>query len=43
MFNDFDLISAEEMRDRQKGLKNKDEIVKKVINSIYRQIRNNSK
>ena len=33
MFNDFDLISAEEMRDRQKGIQDK-EIVKKVIKRV---------
>ena len=34
MFDDFDLISAEEMRDRQKNLQNKNEIVKKVIKRV---------
>ena len=33
MFDDFDLISAKEMRDRQKGIQNK-EIVKKVIKRV---------
>ena len=30
MFDDFDLISAKEMRNRQEGLKDRDEIVKKI-------------
>ena len=34
MFDDFDLISAKEMRDRQKGIQNRDEIVKKVIKRV---------
>ena len=34
MFDDFDLISAKEMRDRQKGIQNRDEIIKKVIKRI---------
>lgn len=34
MFNDFDLISAKEMRDRQKSFQNRDEIVKKVIKRV---------
>ena len=34
MFNDFDLISAKEMRNRQEGLKDRDEIVKKIIKSL---------
>ena len=34
MFDDFDLISAEEMRDRQKSFQNRDEIVKKVIKRV---------
>ena len=33
MFDDFDLISAKEMRDRQKGIQDK-EIVKKVIKRV---------
>ena len=33
MFDDFDLISAKEMRDRQKELQDRDEIVKKIIMS----------
>ena len=33
MFDDFDLISAKEMRDRQKGIKDR-EIVKKVIKRV---------
>lgn len=33
MFDDFDLISAKEMRDKQKGIQDK-EIVKKVIKRI---------
>ena len=33
MFDDFDLISAKEMRDRQRGIQNK-EIVKKVIKRV---------
>ena len=31
MFDDFNLISAEEMRDRQRGIQNRDEIVKKKV------------
>ena len=34
MFDDFDLISAKEMRDRQKSFQNRDEIVKKVIKRV---------
>ena len=34
MFNDFDLISAKELQDRQKGLQNRDETVKKLIKRI---------
>lgn len=34
MFDDFDLISAKEMQDRQKGLQDRDEIVKKVIKRV---------
>ena len=34
MFDDFDLISAKEMRDRQRGIQNRDEIVKKVIKRV---------
>ena len=34
MFNDFDLISAKEMRNRQEGLKDRDEIVKKIIKRV---------
>ena len=34
MFDDFDLISTKEMRDRQKSFQNRDEIVKKVIKRI---------
>ena len=34
MFNDFDLISAKEMRNRQKSFQNRDEIVKKVIKRV---------
>ena len=34
MFNDFDLISAKELQDRQRGLKNRDETVKKLIKRI---------
>ena len=34
MFDDFDLISAKEMRDRQKGIQDRDEIVKKVIKRV---------
>lgn len=34
MFDDFDLISAKEMRDRQKELQDRDEIVKKIIKRI---------
>ena len=34
MVDDFDLISAKEMRDRQKGIQNRDEIIKKVIKRI---------
>ena len=34
MFNNFYLISAKELQDRQKGLQNRDEIVKKLINRI---------
>ena len=35
MFDDFDLISAKEMQDRQKNLReDKDKIVKKVIKRI---------
>ena len=34
MFDDFDLISAKEMRDRQKSIQNRDEIIKKVIKRI---------
>ena len=34
MFNDFDLISAKELQDRQKGLKNRDETVKKLLKRI---------
>ena len=33
MFDDFDLISAKEMRDKQKGIQDK-EIVKKVIKRV---------
>ena len=33
MFDDFDLISAKEMRDKQKGIQDK-EIIKKVIKRI---------
>ena len=33
MFDDFDLISAKEMRDRQKGIQDR-EIVKKVIKRV---------
>ena len=33
MFDDFDLISAKEMRDRQKGIQDK-EIVNKVIKRV---------
>lgn len=33
MFDDFDLISAKEMRDRQKGIHDR-EIVKKVIKRV---------
>ena len=34
MFNDFDLISAKELQDRQRGLQNRDETVKKLIKRI---------
>ena len=34
MFDDFDLISAKEMRNRQEGLKDRDEIVKKIIKRV---------
>ena len=34
MFDDFNLISAKEMRDRQKSFQNRDEIVKKVIKRV---------
>ena len=34
MFDNFDLISAKEMRDRQKSFQNRDEIVKKVIKRV---------
>lgn len=34
MFDDFDLISAKEMQDRQKGLQDRDKIVKKVIKRV---------
>ena len=35
MFDDFDLISAKEMRDRQKNLReDRDKIVKKVIKRV---------
>ena len=34
MFNDFDLISAKELQDKQRGLKNRDETVKKLIKRI---------
>ena len=34
MFNDFDLISAKELQDRQRGLQNKDETVEKLIKRI---------
>ena len=34
MFDDFDLISAKEMQNRQKGLQDRDEIIKKVIKRI---------
>ena len=34
MFDDFDIISAKEMRDRQKSLQDRDEIVKKVIKRV---------
>ena len=34
MFDDFDLISAKEMRDRQRGSQNSDEIVKEVIKRV---------
>ena len=33
MFDDFDLISAKEMRDRQKGIQDR-EIIKKVIKRV---------
>ena len=34
MFNDFDLISAKELQDRQRGLQSRDETVKKLIKRI---------
>ena len=34
MFNDFDLISAKELQDRQRGLQDRDETVKKLIKRI---------
>ena len=34
MFNDFDLISAKELQDRQRGLQNRDETVEKLIKRI---------
>ena len=34
MFDDFDLISAKELQDRQKSLQKGDEIVKKLIKRI---------
>ena len=34
MFNDFDLISAKELQDRQRGLQNRDETVKKLLKRI---------
>ena len=34
MFDDFNLLSAKEMRDRQKSFQNRDEIVKKVIKRV---------
>ena len=37
MFDDFDLISAKEMRNRQEGLKDRDEIVKKIIKRLRRE------
>ena len=34
MFNNFDLISAKELQDRQRGLQNRDETVEKLIKRI---------
>ena len=34
MFNDFDLISAKELQDRQRGLQNRDKTVEKLIKRI---------
>ena len=34
MFNDFDLISAKELQDRQRSLQNRDETVEKLIKRI---------
>ena len=34
MFNDFDLISAKELQDRQRGLQDREETVKKLIKRI---------
>ena len=34
MFNNFDLISAKELQDRQRGLQDRDETVKKLIKRI---------
>ena len=34
MFNNFDLISAKELQDRQRGLQNRDKTVKKLIKRI---------
>ena len=34
MFNDFDLISAKELQDRQRGLQDRDGTVKKLIKRI---------